>query len=110
MIKSTDETFTDDKEVKLYLSALQVALNARPHENDKTAQRSNPTGDGPIFTNKGHRDIDAYIRMYLESNQCSDQELKRLDSIWGIAPPVDMNKENMVSTLDSELDLSCTFT
>lgn len=106
----TDEISLDDgMELTFQLATLQVSLNARSLNNDRSTQRSDPTGDGPIFTSKGHRDIDAYIRMYLESNQCSGRKTKRLDSIWGIAPPTDRSKAIVTPSFESELDVSCTF-
>jgi hypothetical protein len=41
---------------------------------------------GPRSVNKGHVVVDTTIREFLESDKNKDRQIKKIASIWGIAP------------------------
>jgi hypothetical protein len=83
--KYWQDLYHQDVFIGMSATAIQVAVN-RPEAGSRVL-RLGPQGKiGDFFTNKGHLQVDQALNLFLDLVECRSEELRKIDSIWGIMP------------------------
>lgn len=102
------ELYTSNRALPTFAAALQVAVNA-PKPGSISYKRMVCADDGSFFLNVGHLAIDRSIAEFLEQLELigrKDEEVKKIECIWGIT-----SKARQQSTIEAseeeDIEFSC---